>query len=208
MDNFFKIISTFLVIGVIFYLLLWREQAKRRQVEDNKPKEVIDNLGELKAEKTIWRNKVPKWVLVIVFGCFGFAFLALIGAGLETIWPATPTTIKTTPTPTFNRVLPTVTPTEPSAQSLKVASQVFVYSNQQQQQELINNWSLGTGNQNDAIRNLALSFDKNPEQLALSEAAITKYLNELSRQSYIQSYRPSINCTTNTIGNYTYTNCY
>lgn len=80
----------------------------------------------------------------------------------------------------------------------------------------------------DAIKNCALSIDQNPTKLALIEQTIAKDEQDKNRQTYqqpdvivrpiIEQQQPPIiqqplpksnfNCFSNTIGDYTYTNCY
>ena len=92
---------------------------------------------------------------------------------------------------------------EPSERSLKVASLIFVYSDKKQQTELIKIWAKGSGDVKDAIRNLAISLDEDPENLALIEATLEVYNQQKNSRG-----KSFINCTSSTYGNYTYTNCF
>lgn len=116
---------------------------------------------------------------------------------------------------------PTTVP-EPSDKALKLASFIWVRMSEVE----INEAKKSYGNENmsdiDLIQNLALKIDQNPTAMSMTEAAIQKMSTEESRPVYNNTYetpaveqpasQPAqnkpINCTSNTLGNYTYTNCY
>lgn len=108
-----------------------------------------------------------------------------------------------TPTP-----IPTATPLpiikNPSERALRVAAVSISYMTNEARQSIVNQYS-SSGDAIEATRNLAFYLDSNPERLALAEA-------ELIKISQNKSTKPSnskfLNCTSNTNGNYTYTNCY
>lgn len=113
---------------------------------------------------------------------------------------------------------------QPSERALKAVSFIFANSSPSDKKKIIENGSYGSNNDTTAIHFRAIYYDENPEELSLEEAAIEKYKTEASRP--VINYQPpqinvqtpqviqqapinnSIRCTTNTIGSYTYTNCY
>lgn len=127
-------------------------------------------------------------------------------------------TISPSPTPT-----PTPTPTQvinkpanPSDRALKVAGTVYaLYNDEERRQKIRQLAGIPKSNENTEIIQYALWFDKNPGYLAKIEAAIEEYrLQQLKTQIDVPPPLPAesnlrpLNCTSNTIGNYTYTNCY
>ena len=89
---------------------------------------------------------------------------------------------------------------DPSERALKAAANVLVYVDEKTREELIKDYS-STGNGTEAVRNLAVSFDEQPEKLTLAEAAALAIQQNHSNRTYIS-------CSSNLVGSSVYTNCY
>jgi len=101
---------------------------------------------------------------------------------------------------------------QPSERALKAVAYALGSASKTQLKEFIEKFGNGTNDKYVAMRNMALSLDQKPEMLADIENLIGK-----PEQSVINVQQPSIqlqqpdypkNCTSNTIGTYTYTNCF
>lgn len=118
---------------------------------------------------------------------------------------------------------------EPSERALKAANYGYQNSSKSDQKDLINDFGYGSDNSTYAVRNWAVYLDKNLEELIRVETIVEQDKLDRSRPIYnqqpaqiIQQPAPIINqpapiiqqqtspkhCTSNTIGDYTYTNCY
>jgi len=118
---------------------------------------------------------------------------------------------------------------QPSERALKASNYAYEYSSKNDQNELLKNYGYGSDISSFAIRNWAVYLDENLQELVRLETLIEKSKTERSRPVYyqqpaqiIQQPAPVINqqapiiqqntspkhCTSNTIGTYTYTNCY
>ena len=108
---------------------------------------------------------------------------------------------------------------QPSERALKASSNYYIYSSPEEQKRLIKDWA-GTGTKEVAIYNMALYLDSAPSRLALVESSLEKFISESSKKNvYVESPQPiyqtpvsvqnnKINCTSNKIGDFVYTNCY
>ncbi len=118
---------------------------------------------------------------------------------------------------------------EPSERALKAANYGYQNSSKNDQKDLINDFGYGSDSSTYTVRNWAVSLDGNLEELIRVETIVEQDKLDRSRPIYnqqpaqiIQQPAPIINqpapiiqqqtyprnCTSNTIGNYTYTNCY
>jgi hypothetical protein len=150
-------------------------------------------------------GKVFWAVLIIVLVAFAvIAGVFKSNKGTTTL-PTINSTDVNTPTLIDTTTSPVATPIQPSERSLKIAAEMFVYSGEVGQKKMMEGYT----SKEEAIKGWAIYYDKNPGEAAIAEAAIQSYLiNSVSKPTAVPYYNPSINCTTNTIGNYTYTNCY
>lgn len=103
---------------------------------------------------------------------------------------------------------------KPSDRALKAAAWLVAHTPESQLNDVMNkNPNLGSTSA-EVVKSMATYYDANPEALALFEAEIEKYNLEQqqSAQTVIYKQAPSllnsVRCTSNTIGDYTYTNCY
>ena len=115
---------------------------------------------------------------------------------------------------------------EPSERALKAANYGYQNSSKSDQNDLLNDFGYGSDSSTYAVRNWAVYLDENLEELIRVETIVEQDKLDRSRPIYnqqpaqiIQQPAPIINqpapqqtfprnCTSNTIGNYTYTNCY
>ena len=111
---------------------------------------------------------------------------------------------------------------EPSERALKAANYAYEDSSKTDQADLIKSFGYGSKSSTYTVRNWAVYLDKNLQELVRLETLIEKSKTERSRPVYvqqpaqiIQQQAPAVqqqtfprNCTSNTIGDYTYTNCY
>lgn len=118
---------------------------------------------------------------------------------------------------------------EPSERALKAANYGYQNSSKSDQNDLLNDFGYGSDSSTYAVRNWAVYLDENLEELIRVETIVEQDKIDRSRPIYnqqpaqiIQQPAPIINqpapviqqqtfpknCTSNTIGNYTYTNCY
>lgn len=111
---------------------------------------------------------------------------------------------------------------EPSERASKAVAYLYVTMSEDEQKKLINDNGYGSDSVSFATRNYAIFFDENPDKLVILEAWIDK--NKAERNRPVVNYQPPAinieqqapvvqqnsptNCTSNTIGSYTYTNCY
>lgn len=102
-----------------------------------------------------------------------------------------------------------------TSKALEVASYMYTNTSESDKKYLKDNFGYGTSSAPFITKNYALFLDQNPEELALVEAWIDK--NKADRSRPVVNYQPPAviqqpvfpnHCTSNTIGNYTYTNCY
>lgn len=113
-----------------------------------------------------------------------------------------------------NDWIPNTKSNTPSERALKVASLFYTYSNEKQRNETVKTYSGKNGYLPEAIKNMALFLDEEPEKIILAEAVFEKIARNESRPNITlpSVQQPSVNfpknCTSNTIGDYTYTNCY
>ena len=107
-------------------------------------------------------------------------------------------------------------PQQPSERALKVAGTTYaLYPDEAKREKIRAMANIPKSNENTEIIQYALWFDKNPGYLAKIEAAIDEYkLQQSKAQINVPPPLPAQNnltplrCTSNTIGDYTYTNCY
>lgn len=126
-----------------------------------------------------------------------------------------------TPSPTIYRIptlIPTPTIEVPTESSLKIAAFIAVEATDKQLEDL--KARIGLPKESDRptfVRSYALYLDKNTETKAMNQALIEKIIQKrgvpvVNNESPVINTNPvnnnSIHCTTNTIGSYTYTNCY
>lgn len=123
------------------------------------------------------------------------------------------------PTPTPSTVVQTKQlpkQVQPSERALKVAGTTYaLYTDESKREKIRAMAGIPKSNENTEIIQYALWFDKNPGYLAKIEAAIEEYkLQQLKTQINVPPPLPAqgnltpLRCTSNTIGDYTYTNCY
>jgi len=97
----------------------------------------------------------------------------------------------------------------PSSKALQVAAAVFTNLSPSDQEKILKeqNWSSAT----EAINQAAIVLDNNPAELARVEATLNNFKagsNNTNNQAPIIQQTYPKHCTSNTIGDYTYTNCY
>lgn len=118
---------------------------------------------------------------------------------------------------------------KPSERALKTSTDLYLYSSDKDKKDFITNNGYGSSKETFAIENYAIYLDTDLTRLGLLEAGIEKYKKENDPANkpkviyqpqpvYIDTptyqapiiQQPSYprNCTSNTVGNYTYTNCY
>lgn len=111
---------------------------------------------------------------------------------------------------------------QPSERSLKAANFAYEDSSETAQNNILNNFGYGSQSSTFAVRNWAVYLDGNLEELIRLETLIEG--TKTARNRPIVNYQPPAviqqpninieqpsypkNCTSNTIGDYTYTNCY
>ena len=116
---------------------------------------------------------------------------------------------------------PTKAPTE---RATKDAAYMYANSDASTKKKLANRYGGGIDEPTKIIHIWSIVLENNPDLMAYDEALIEKHKVEASRpivnvdapevnipaQNYLTPYTPSksINCSSNTIGSYTYTNCY
>lgn len=107
-------------------------------------------------------------------------------------------------------------PQQPSDRALKVAGSIYaLYTDEEWRIKIREKAGISKSDENTEIIQLGLWLDKNQGYLAKVEAAVEGYRLQQSRaQIYVppplpvQNNLQPLNCTSNTIGSYTYTNCY
>lgn len=120
------------------------------------------------------------------------------------------------PTPTPPTVVETKQPpkqVQPSERALKLVAYFYLNTNEETQKRMVDEYSGGSGIPTDAIKNFAIYLDKDASKLAILEAAVEQ---DRVQKAKTNSTSPIVlpqqtfpkNCTSNTIGSYTYTNCY
>lgn len=127
----------------------------------------------------------------------------------------TPTSIPS-PSPTPKPVPVISKPPTPSEKALKVAGSTYlVYSSEEWRVKLREKTGVPKSDENTEIIQLALWLDKNQGFLAKWEAALEDYRQQQARTPVdippplpAQNNLQSLHCTSNTIGDYTYTNCF
>jgi len=112
---------------------------------------------------------------------------------------------------------------EPSERAMKITSYILVNTSDAVKNKFLDLYSYGTNRNDVTIHFHALYLDENPEILTYDETLMEKEKVNASRpivnyqppdinvQAPVQPqpvYNNSLNCTSNKIGNYTYTNCY
>lgn len=112
---------------------------------------------------------------------------------------------------------------EPSEKARQLAAYMYANSSNQKQKELANRYGGGVNQSTRIIRTWSIILENDPELMAYDEALVEKHKVESNKQDiYVESpdiiqqpaqpqiiQQPrSLNCTSNKIGNYTYTNCY
>lgn len=114
---------------------------------------------------------------------------------------------------------------EPSEKARQIAAYVYtnVYTSKEQKNNLANQYGGGSDDFRKIIRTFSISLENDPELLAYVEAFVENHKTESSKpnvyveapdviqqpaQQTIIQQPSSLRCTSNTIGNYTYTNCY
>lgn len=112
-------------------------------------------------------------------------------------------------------IAPSPTATEPSDRALKVAAFFVVRSNETEKNEVKK--KAGNENMTDSglIRYMASILDQDPAKLAQAEADMEKVATQEKQPVYnevqaapVQERSSPRNCTSHTIGEFTYTNCY
>lgn len=111
---------------------------------------------------------------------------------------------------------------EPSEKARQLAAYMYTNSGTKVKNELIGRYGGDVDDYRKIIRLWSIVLENDPELMAYDEAIVEKHKAENSRSNvYVDSpdviqqpvaQQPSFNnrldCTSNTIGNYTYTNCY
>lgn len=111
---------------------------------------------------------------------------------------------------------------EPSEKARQLAAYMYTNSNNQTRKKLADKYAGGVDDYIKIIRTWSIVLENNPELMAYDEALVEKHKAESSKPNVyveapdvIQQPAPVIqqqtyprNCTSTTIGNYTYTNCY
>lgn len=82
-------------------------------------------------------------------------------------------------TPTITPAIPTKIP-YPSQKSLKLASEIYEYSDDAGKEEIIKKYSPNF-DATEAIKNWAFFLDQNPDKLELGMVAMDKYINDRSK---------------------------
>lgn len=111
---------------------------------------------------------------------------------------------------------------QPSERALKTVVYIYLTMSESEQKKFVADNGYGSDSSSFATRNYAIFLDNNLDKLALAEAWVDKNKTDSSRP--VVNYQPPAiinqpapvvqqqtfprNCTSNTIGNYTYTNCY
>lgn len=95
----------------------------------------------------------------------------------------------------------------PSDKALRISAQVFVYADESLKSNLISNYAGESGSQTEAVRNLALSLDQEPELLALIEAELNKSILDQAKSALMYPSKPSISCRSYELGSSVYTDC-
>lgn len=110
---------------------------------------------------------------------------------------------------------------KPSERALNAVTYLYLNWFKSEQEKFTSEFGYGSGSDSFAIKNAALAIEGKPGELALLEAKIDKDKEEKNRP--VMNYQPPAvvlppvviqqpdypkNCTSNTIGGYTYTNCY
>lgn len=123
--------------------------------------------------------------------------------------------ITTSPSPT---TMPTIlskqtpSPKQPSDRSLKVAGAIYsMYRDENSRLKIREKAGMPKSDENTEIIQLAIWLDKNLGYLAKVEASIENYKIQQSNTKIDLSYETNLKpltCTTNTLGNSTYTTCY
>lgn len=118
----------------------------------------------------------------------------------------TPTTI---PTNINNQ---TASPKQPSDRSLKVAGAIYsMYRDEESRIKIREKAGMSKSDENTEIIQLAIWLDKNLGYLAKVEASIENYKTQQTNTKIDLSSEINLKpltCTTSTLGNSTYTNCY
>lgn len=102
---------------------------------------------------------------------------------------------------------------QPSERALKLVAYFYLNTSAETQKRIVDKYSGGSGNPTDAIRNSAIYLDKDAGKLAILEAAVEQ---DKAQKAKTNNTNPIVlpqesfpkHCTSNTIGDYTYTNCY
>ena len=114
---------------------------------------------------------------------------------------------------------------EPSDKARQLAAYIYNYykTRNDYKEKLVDKYGGGQDDLTKIIRTISIMIENDPEYFAYTEAWVEKHKAEASRPSvYVDSpdviqqpvvqQQPSfnnrLNCTSSTIGNYTYTNCY
>jgi hypothetical protein len=120
-----------------------------------------------------------------------------------------------------NAVVAQPTEQQPTERSLKVANFAYEDSTADNRAEILKTWANGSNDSVLAVHNWAVYLDQDLQELVRLETLIEKIKAERSRPIYneppaqviqqapvVQQNTSPKHCTSNTIGNYTYTNCY
>lgn len=111
---------------------------------------------------------------------------------------------------------------EPSEKARQLAAYMYTNSDSQTKSKLAKKYAGGIDDYIKIIRTWSIVLENNPELMAYDEALVEKHKTESSKPNVyveapdvVQQPAPIIqqqtypkNCTSTTIGNYTYTNCY
>lgn len=113
---------------------------------------------------------------------------------------------------------------KPSDNARQLAAYMYANSGSQKQKELADRYGGGVNQSTTIIRTWSIILENDPELMAYDEALVEKHKVASSKQDIyvespdiiqqpaqpqiIQQQPRSLNCSSNTIGNYTYTNCY
>jgi hypothetical protein len=111
---------------------------------------------------------------------------------------------------------------EPSEKARQLTAYMYANSSAQKQKELANRYGGGINQSTRIIRTWSIVLENNPELMAYDEALVEKHKAESSRPNvYVDSpdivqqpivqqptFNNRLNCTSNSVGSYTYTNCY
>lgn len=173
---------------------------------------------------------LPFMAVIFLLGVLTNAYISPLVASLYTpkinnqivqvrISPLPSPSISLSPTPTQPTIIETKyspKPQQPSERSLKVAGYTYaLYRDEEARNKIRELAGMPKSNENTEIIQLGLWLDKNQGYLAKWEAALDNYrLQQSQAQFYAPPQLPTqnnlkpLNCTSNTIGSYTYTNCY